>query len=224
MNARTNKRLPLIAIALVLLAGCEPTGPVTTKGVLTRSATNPPLPPAPPGAAMPSEAPAPEAGRSVSGGGLRKANPFDRTDAVATESPSGLAGAEATPSEPAAAPPASSEPNYSPEPTASSTKPLLRLSVGIALPQTLPDGTQVGVSVDYRLTTGRLNPSAKYVWVIESRQGQTAMEVNLRPQGGNLAGFLPLAIRPEDSPFKAWIDEVSTSGSRVRVSNVESLR
>ena len=80
------------------------------------------------------------------------------------------------------------------------------------------------MSVDYKLTSGSLNPSAKYVWVIESRQGEIAMEVNLKPQGGNLAGFLPLAIRPEDGPFKARIDEVSTSGSRVRVSNVESLK
>jgi hypothetical protein len=87
----------------------------------------------------------------------------------------------------------------------------------------LPDGTQVGVSVDYKVT-GKLNSSAKYVWVIESRQGETAMEVQIKPQGGNLASFLPISIRPGDSPFRARIDEVSSSGSRVRVSNVEELR
>jgi hypothetical protein len=105
----------------------------------------------------------------------------------------------------------------------SAPKPSIRLSVGLALPQTLPDGTQVGVSVDYKVT-GKLNSSAKYVWVIESRQGETAMEVQIKPQGGNLASFLPISIRPGDSPFRARIDEVSSSGSRVRVSNVEELR
>jgi hypothetical protein len=203
MNAYAIKHLSIIGIALVLFAGCEPKGPVTTQGVLTRTAVNPPLPPPPPGT------PAAEAEQKV--------NPFDR---------GGPAAAESTNSQTAAASPSSTgESTFTPpEPSASTSKPSLRLSVGIALPQTLPDGTQVGVSVDYKLISGSLNSSAKYVWVIESRQGQTAMEVKLSPRGGNLAGYLPLSIRPEDSPFKAWIDEVSTSGSRVRVSNVESLR
>jgi len=190
-----------VAALAALFTGCEPTGPVTTQGVLTRNAANPPLPPPPPGVSLP-EAPAP--------GEARKTNPFDRTAAA--------------PSEPATSAPTVAESTYTPtEPTSSAAKPSIRLSVGIALPQTLPDGTQIGVSVDYKLT-GNLNPSAKYLWVIQSRQGETAMEVQLKPQGGNLASFLPIAIRPEDSPFKAWIDEVSTSGSRLRVSNVESLQ
>jgi len=124
------------------------------------------------------------------------------------------------PPEPTASPPSVDQTASPSEPA---VKASIRLSTGIALPQTLPDGTQVGVSVDYKVT-GQLDTSAKYVWVIESRQGEIAMEVKLSPQGGNLAGFLPISIRPGDSPFRAWIDEVSTSGSRVRVSNVESLR
>ena len=51
-----------------------------------------------------------------------------------------------------------------------------------------------------------------------------AMEVQISPQGGNLASFLPIEIRPGDRPFKARIEEVSTSGSRVRVSNIEELK
>lgn len=200
MNVRIIVDLFFIGVFVFVLSGCEPTGPVTTKGVLTRNAANPPLPPPPPGAPLP-QAPAPDQARMT--------NPFDRPEAVPAASP---------------VPTSAAKPTYSPtEPTTSASKPSIRLSVGIALPQTLPDGTQIGVSVDYKLT-GTLNPSAKYVWVIQSRQGETAMEVQLKPQGGNLAGFLPIAIRPEDSPFKAWIDEVSTSGSRVCVSNVESLR
>jgi hypothetical protein len=202
MSDRILFGLVVIAALAALLTGCEPTGPVTTQGVLTRNAANPPLPPPPPGVSLPAATPVPDQ--------ARKTNPFDRPATAASEPTTSAA--------PAA------EPTYSPtEPTTSASKPSIRLSVGIALPQTLPDGTQIGVSVDYKLT-GNLNPSAKYLWVIQSRQGETAMEVQLKPQGGNLASFLPIAIRPEDSPFKAWIDEVSTSGSRLRVSNVESLQ
>jgi len=191
----------VVAALAVLPTGCEPAGPVTTQGVLTRNAANPPLPPPPPGASLP-QSPGPDQ--------AQKTNPFDRPAAAA--------------SEPATSAPTAANPTYTPtEPTPSTTKPSIRLSVGIALPQTLPDGTQIGVSVDYKVT-GQLNTSAKYVWVIESRQGETAMEVQLKPQGGNLASFLPIDIRPGDSPFKARIDEVSSSGSRVCVSNVESLR
>jgi hypothetical protein len=211
MSACTIDRLSLFGIALLLLAGCEPKGPVTTQGVLTRTAANPPLPPPPPGT------PAAEV--------EQKANPFDRGSPAANESPAPATPPAAASPETTAYSPPPTEPTFTPtQPTASASKPSIRLSVGIALPQTLPDGTQVGVSVDYKLTSGSLNASAKYLWVIESRQGETAMEVNLKAQGGNLAGFLPISIRPEDSPFKARIDELSSSGSRTRVSNVESLR
>ena len=196
MNTRIVVGSVVLAALTALLLGCEPAGPVTTQGVLTRSASNPPLPPQPPG--------------SQASTADRKTNPFDRADTAPVESASGA---------PAAVPTSTAT-----ETTDSTPKPSIRLSVGLALPQTLPDGTQVGVSVDYKITAGKLNSAAKYVWVIESRQGETAMEVQIAPQGGNLASFLPISIRPGDSPFRARIDEVSSSGSRVRVSNVEELR
>jgi hypothetical protein len=196
MNARAIIGSLVLATFAALLAGCEPAGPVTTQGVLTRTAVNPPLPPPPPGS------PTPEV--------VRKTNPFDRAEAPRAEAP-------------VTAPPVA-DPTYSPaEPTNSSPKPSIKLSVGIALPQTLPDGTQVGVSVDYKVT-GRLNTSAKYVLVVESRAGETIFDVKLSPQGGNLAGFLPLSIRPEHSPFRARIDEVSSSGSGATISNIAPLQ
>ncbi len=200
---RTRMLAELIAVGAMaaLAAGCEPPGPVTSKGVLTRNVTNPPLPPPPPGSSVSETTATVSPPRDEN----RRANPFERP------------GGES--------PPASAEPTSTQTtPTVSAGKPSIRLSVGLALPQTLPDGTQIGVSVDYKLTGGTLNPSAKYVWVVESRQGQTAMEVQISPQGGNLASFLPIEIRPGDGPFKAWIDEVSASGSRVRVSDVEELK
>jgi hypothetical protein len=191
-----------VASFAMLVAGCDPPGPVTSKGVLTRNTSNPPLPPPPPG----SSAATPAADIPPRRDDNRRTNPFERPVGDAS---------------PAAAQPASTTTPTAPD---SAGKPTIRLSVGTALPQTLPDGTQVGVGVEYKLTSGALNPSAKYVWVVESRQGQTAMEVKLSPQGGELLSFLPIAIRPGDGPFKAWIEEVSTSGTRVRVSNVEELK
>lgn len=205
MNTRIVVGSVVIVALIALLLGCEPTGPVTSKGVLSRTATNPPLPPPPPGTTPASTTPAtpPEAAPPVDA--PQRANPFER-------------GGSATP--------AASTPSTAAETpgTDSTSKPSIRLSVGIALPQTLPDGTQVGVSVDYKLIKGQLNKSAKYIWVIETGRGETGMEVELKPQGGNLANFLPISIQPGDGPFKARIDEVSTSGSRTRVSNVEPLR
>ena len=204
---RTRMLAEFIAVGAMaaLLAGCEPPGPATTKGVLTRNVASPPLPPPPPG----SSAVVTPADVAPPSNENRRANPFERPGSE-SQSTSAPATAQPTPTQTTS--------------TDSAGKPTIRLSVGIALPQTLPDGTQIGVSVDYKLTSGALNPSAKYVWVIESRQGQTAMQVQISPQGGNLASFLPIEIRPGDGPFKAWIEEVSTSGTRVRVSDVEELK
>jgi hypothetical protein len=196
MNPRIIAHTIFVTAAMNLLfTGCEPpSSPQSAKGAIAGVAPKPPPPPPPP----PGE--------------------------EATTSAASLSPAVANPPTNPVAPKPALPTDADPTPSASTAKPFIKLSVGIALPQTLPDGTQVGVSVDYKLLKPSLNSSAKYYWVIESRQGETAMEVQLKPQGGNLAGFLPLEIRPGDSPFKARIDEITTSGSRVCVSNVEPLR
>ena len=195
--------IPLLAACL--LAGCEPSGPVTTKGVLTRNPADPPLPPPPPGAQQAEST-------------QRAAAPADTSQQVAQAAPAETPTGD-SPIEPAGS---SSTSNSSSDSTAPAKR-YIRLSVGLALPQTLPDGTQVGVSVDYKLL-GSLKPSAKYLWVVQSAKNEVTMEVKLSQQGGNLANFLPYEIRPEHGPFKARIDEVTTSGSRVCVSNVEPLQ
>jgi hypothetical protein len=189
----------LATCMLAALGGCEPSGPVTTKGVLTRNPANPPLPPPPPGSQK-----AESTQRAVA---PAEASQHAATDPAAAESSPALSPAESSTSSSSSTP---------------SGKPYIRLSVGLALPQTLPDGTQVGVSVDYKIL-GNLKPSVKYLWVIQTAKNEVAMEVQLSPQGGNLANFLPYEIRPEHGPFKARIDEVSTSGSRACASNVEPL-
>ena len=96
--------------------------------------------------------------------------------------------------------------------------PFINLSAGVALPQLLPEGTQIGVSVDYSLS-GNLNPSSRYELVVESSKGKVAVPVMLEARGGTIQGFLPPSVRPEDLPFRAQIDEVPPEGPRVRVSN-----
>ena len=98
---------------------------------------------------------------------------------------------------------------------ASARSPSIRLSAGVAVPTSLPGGTQMGISVDYAIT-GPLNGAAKYLWVIKSEAGQIESEVQLQTRG-TLQAIVPL--RPDDRPFNVQIVEVLTSGERKRVSN-----
>jgi hypothetical protein len=107
-----------------------------------------------------------------------------------------------------------------PTPSAASTAvpAAIHLSAGVALPQLLPEGTQIGVSVDYAVR-GELKSSSRYMLVVESSAGEIAMEVKLEPAGGTIQGFLPLSVRPEHQPFRARIDELPAGGKPAKVSN-----
>jgi hypothetical protein len=109
-----------------------------------------------------------------------------------------------------------------PQPSAPSEQPSILLSAGIALPQLLPDGTQLGVSVDYRVS-GSLK-SSRYVLVLESNAGAISVPVQLSSAGGTLQGFFPPSVRPEHQPFRARIDEFPATGKSVPASNTLPLR
>jgi hypothetical protein len=103
-------------------------------------------------------------------------------------------------------------------------KPAVQLSAGVAVPQLLPEGTQIGVSVDYRVS-GTLHPSARYALVIESGSGELALEVRLAAPGGTLQSFLPLAIRPEHQPFRARVEMLLPGESQpTKISNTANLQ
>jgi len=106
--------------------------------------------------------------------------------------------------------------------SARSQQPPIHLSAGVALPQLLPEGTQMGVSVDYKIN-GPLK-SSRYVLVIESSAGQLALPIKLSPLGGTLHDFLPPSIRPEHKPFRARIDEHQGTGNAVPASNTAPLQ
>lgn len=130
----------------------------------------------------------------------------------------GESGPPPAPAAPASAP-AISAPPVEPEPTAveptplpstsvppaGSEQPLIRLSAGVALAQSLPTGTTMGFSVDYQFSGGAPG-SSPYVWVIKPAKGQTIKQpVQLQPQG-TLYGFFP-PLRPDNGPFSTHIED-----------------
>ena len=103
--------------------------------------------------------------------------------------------------EPAAVEP---RPPTSPPPAAYA-QPSIRLSAGVALPQSLPIGTTMGFSVDYQFTGGEPGTSP-YVWVIEVSKGQTIKQPVQLQARGTLQGFFP-PLRPENGPFSTHIED-----------------
>lgn len=102
----------------------------------------------------------------------------------------------------------------SPAPTIS-----VRLSTGVALPQTLPEGTAMGFSVEYQVTQGQPLPAERYYWVIERAQGPPArLPVQLQPRG-TLERFFS-DFRPEHGPFQTHLED--SRGNRISAS--EPLR
>jgi hypothetical protein len=95
-------------------------------------------------------------------------------------------------------------PDVSKPQTASEGQQPIRLSAGVALPQTGPEGTLMSFSVDYEFTQGE--PASGYIWVIERAHGGPARQpIQLARQGN-----LPILIngwRPEDGPFQTHIED-----------------
>ena len=99
----------------------------------------------------------------------------------------------------------------------------IRLSAGLALPQTGPTGIMMCFSVDYSFTSGGPNPSSQYVWVIERAKGDPWMQSRQLAKRGTLEVII-VGWRPEQRPFNTHVMEVSQYGSRRRVSPSASLR
>jgi len=97
--------------------------------------------------------------------------------------------------------PARSTPSQ-PTPTPLSS---IKLSAGVALPQSLPTGTAMGFSIDYQFTAGQPGPSP-YLWVIQPGKGQTAKQPVQLQRQGTLQMFV-LQFRPENGPFHTHIED-----------------
>lgn len=95
----------------------------------------------------------------------------------------------------------------------------IQLSAGVALPQTLPTGTAMGFSVDYRWAQGQPDPNAPYYWVIEAAGAPPLRQAVRLDRQGTLQGFA-LELRPEHGPFQTYI----TDASGRRLSPIVPLR
>ena len=102
---------------------------------------------------------------------------------------------------------------------ASSPSPSVQLSAGVALPQTLPDGTVMSFSVDYQFAQGQPDPNAAYVWVIERSQGTPSRQPKKLSPRGTLQGFVA-EFRPEQGPFQTYLED----GRGNRISPTAPLR
>ncbi len=98
----------------------------------------------------------------------------------------------------------------------------VHLSAGVGLPQTLPNGTAVGFSVDYQFRSGGLQAEAKYVWVIQRKEGDADVAVVQLSGKGTLQKFLPW--RPEQGPFESYVAEVAEDGSQRAISKRVAMR
>ena len=106
-------------------------------------------------------------------------------------------------------PPASPPPPRTPQ---RRTGPSIRLSAGVALPQSLPTGTAMGISVDYAFAAGQPLPSLSYVWVIEPAKADPVKQPVQLSQSGTLQAFFT-QLRPEHGPFHAHIE--GSDGTRL---------
>ena len=78
--------------------------------------------------------------------------------------------------------------------------PAVKLSAAVAIPQSLPTGTAMGFSIDYRFTNGRPDKEAEYLWIIAPTKGDpVALPVQLKRRG-NLQTFVT-QFRPRNGPF-----------------------
>lgn len=95
----------------------------------------------------------------------------------------------------------------------------VRLSAGVALPQTLPDGSVMTFSVDYEFLPGYTPGSqSRYVLVIERPQGPPGrFPVQLRLRD-TLAIFTNWP--PSEGPFRAHLED----GFGQRISDSVELR
>jgi hypothetical protein len=80
----------------------------------------------------------------------------------------------------------------------------VQLSAGVALPQTLPTGTAMGFSVDYRWVAGQPDPRVRYFWVIEAAGAPPMRQPVQLTTAGTLQGFV-LELRPEHGPFQTYL-------------------
>jgi hypothetical protein len=102
-------------------------------------------------------------------------------------------------------------PGAAPTTTPAPSAPRIQLSTGVALAQTLPDGTSVLCSIDYHWVSGGAQPGVDYFWVVELGNGQRMNgSANVSKRSGTIQAILR-GVKPDQGPFKAAIFMRSSS-------------
>ena len=94
---------------------------------------------------------------------------------------------------------------------------MIRLSAGTVLPQSLPTGTSMHFSVDYRVREKPADSSAEYIWIIERAMGPAATRPVQLKFKRTLMQLNP-GWRPEQGPFRCHISIRGSSGQLTQVS------
>ncbi|MBN2021190.1 MAG: hypothetical protein JW809_00205 [Pirellulales bacterium] len=203
-----------ILFGLAVVAGCDDGPPGTSPAPRTPASASPApvqeLPGTPPAAPVPQPPGAAPAAPSAVEGNAWSAPPEHMPPAVVP--PDGA---------PPAAPPAV-QPYPSTQPMVEPPAMPIRLSTGVALPQTGMEGIMMGFSVEYECGSGHPNATSRYGWVIQRARGEPAVtEVQLQARG-TLQMFAP-GWRPDEGPFQAQLIELRPDGTRRPVSDPVAL-
>lgn len=216
MRAPQSRLRAALVLTTLLGAGCSP---VDERAVgrqqdnAVELASPRPMPPPPP-------PPPPTNGQDKAGSGKTPNTPEQRVELPPSESASPVSGrgddrAKKAPGNPRGGPQPPGRGNNTstssqvapPTPgPATKTRPMpVRLSMGVALPQTTVWGTVMGFSVEYQFTD-RPDASARYVWVIERAEGQPARLTGPLKSQGTLQ-TLVRKWRPEEGPFRTHLED-----------------
>jgi hypothetical protein len=104
------------------------------------------------------------------------------------------------------------------------TRAPVKLSAGVALAQTGPEGTLMSFSVDYRFMDGKPDKEGHYLWVIQPAVGDSLeLPVQLKKKQDTLQILVP-EWKPDIGPFKTHIVEVGKDGTQKKLSELTPLR
>ena len=119
-----------------------------------------------------------------------------------------------------------SEPRAQPAVVPEAAASQIALSSGVALAQTLPDGTAVLCSMDYQWTSGGPEPGTEYVWVVKLGDGkQLTGPADVKKPRGTIQMVLR-GVRPDDGPFQGavFVKEAAPGANLTPISGFVDLR
>ena len=99
----------------------------------------------------------------------------------------------------------------------------VNLSAGVALPQSLPGGTAMTFSVDYRITKGTIKKANKYGWVFKPSKGKPFVKPVKLSNKGTLQAIVP-QLKPDQRPFKCYLIEVTPKGKTRKLCPDEPMK